>query len=163
MRPNGTLTFSFCHCLVAQVGCSLQLIHYPCVWESIVYQGSFHAGCCCCWVTGVDLKCQLVPLKKPFPEKMNKYERFPNIQMRQGSDISIQRQWIQKRMCKIRWVVASSYKVSVSYLSYKDAAQSALQQRGYKLQHYSRIIHGFYPWSKNSGTFRGLVSEWTKS
>lgn len=92
MRPNATLTFSFCHCLVAEVGCSLELIHYPCVWESIVCQGSFHAGCCCCWVTGVDLKCQLVPLKKPFLEMMNKYERFPNIQMRQGSDISIQRQ-----------------------------------------------------------------------
>ena len=43
-------------------------------------------------VAGVDLKGQRPPLTEPVLGKINKYERFPNIQMRQGSDICMDRQ-----------------------------------------------------------------------
>lgn len=109
MRPNCRLTFSVCLCLTAQVARSLQLIHYPCVWQGIVCHWSFHTGCCCCRVTGVDLKGQCPPLTETVVGKTNKYKSFPNIQMRQGSHICMDRQWILKSGEKNKRGCAVSY------------------------------------------------------
>lgn len=86
MRPNSRLTFSLCHLLVAQVARSRQFIHYTFVWQRIVCQGFFPTLVAAAvgslewiWRVSVLLWQKNVPGKQIW--------NFPNIQMKQGSDL----------------------------------------------------------------------------